>query len=327
MTEVEGITRRRGREGSRWINERPTGEEVAAWFTENVPMHEGMDPADFIGGVTIIPAKEKYDAIRGYNEQTGAPILQEMQALTFTPYLRVDTRVRYFWAWMEKHPDWLGVIERVATPEQDPHLPIGFFYQTVTRADGKEVRFIGCCMRVAVYKREGTEEVFSAPAATKMVPVLNRFGEDVNAMMKAETGAIGRALGFAGILVAPGSGIATAEDVQESMGLSQGAGATEPQEPQLPPEPSEQELRQIASDRLNELQERSPQAFEQFSEWAQSRDYKSLADIDVPQLKGVIRKLDRVLDETVGGEAETAVEDGPALVDAPKEEPAPDAEQ
>jgi hypothetical protein len=31
-------------EGSRWVNKRPSGDEVAAWFKANAPMHEGMDP-------------------------------------------------------------------------------------------------------------------------------------------------------------------------------------------------------------------------------------------------------------------------------------------
>lgn len=326
---------RKGREGSRWINERPTGDDVATWFEQSVPIHDELDHSDYVSGVTIIPAKERYDTL-GVREGSDEPVIGEMIALTFTPYIRVDTRIRYFWDLMAKHPEWIGTIERVKVEQQDPALPEGFFHHEVTLADGnKVVRFIGCSMRVKVRDIEEDRPVINAPAATKMVPVLGRYGEDVNALMKAETGAIGRALGFAGILVAPGSGIATAEDMQEAINLAgggAGAAPAEPVEPQLPAEQDEGELRAYAEAKLTELREEYPHEFDEFREWAQSRNFKTLADIDGPQLKGVVRKLDRVLDEAVAKhparEREEAEEDeGPALVDAPKpkpEEPADD---
>jgi hypothetical protein len=320
---------RQGREGSRWINKRPTGEEVAEWFADSVPIHDGMEHADYVSGVTIIPAKERYDTI-GYRGEEQTPVVGEMLALTFTPYIRVDTRIRYFWDLMERHPEWIGTIERVPVGQQEPTLPDGFFYQTVKKADGKEVIFIGCSMRVKVRHREEDTPVLLPPAATKMVPVLGKYGEDTNAMMKAETGAIGRALGFAGILVAPGSGIATAEDMQESISLAGGAGAApaEPAEPQLPPSPEpedEESLRKYAEDKLIELKDKYPHSFEEFQEWAQSRKFRTLADVDGPALKGLVRKLDTTLDEAVANAPKRASDDedeGPALVDAPK--PAPE---
>lgn len=322
---------RKGREGSRWINERPDGEEVAKWFKESVTLHEGMGHEDYVSGVTIIPAKETYSTI-GYVDGSPDPIIGDMMALTFTPYIRVDTRIRYFWDWMAKHDEWIGTIERVKVAEQDPHLPDGFFYQQVRRADDKEVTFIGCSMRVTVVKRDGGEAVIEAPAATKLVPVLNRYGEDPNAMMKAETGAIGRALGFAGILVAPGSGIATAEDMQEAITLAQGAGAAPAApEPQLPSEPeSEDELRKMAEQRLNDLRQ-YPGPWATFQEWAQERSFKTLADVGVPQLKGMIRKLDKMLDDAVESGARKLPDpepepESPALIDAPKPEPAAEPE-
>ncbi|WP_410960026.1 hypothetical protein, partial [Salmonella sp. SAL4434] len=50
----------RGRSGNRWINYRPTAEEVGDWF-QTVPLHEGMEHQDWLSGITLIEATEKHD--------------------------------------------------------------------------------------------------------------------------------------------------------------------------------------------------------------------------------------------------------------------------
>lgn len=322
---------RAGQEGSRWVNVRPSGDEVAKWFTDNVPMHEGMEPGPFLTGVTLIPAKAKEDEITGFRDN-GSPILEERQNLYFVPYIKVETRIAYFWRYMALNPDWLGVIEPVGG---DPNMPPGFSIAEVEALDGKVTRFLNCSMQVRVLKRDTVkatrkfieyvtheefdtfgsaggprtqtavevsiegEPIFVSPPATKQVNLLGRYGPDENAKMKAETGAIGRALGFAGILVAPGSGVATAEDMQDAMAASarvpagtEGAdGASLPAEGQgLLPE-DEGALRAEARRIIEELNEHHEDALVEFQRWAKSRKFGSLNSLVNPALKGVVRKL------------------------------------
>lgn len=307
---------RAGQEGSRWVNARPTGDEVAAWFTSNVPMHEGLDATDFLTGVTLIPAKAKEDEIIGFREN-GSPIIEERQNLYFVPYIKVETRVAYFWKLMELHDEWLGVIEPVGGGENG--LPPGFFLREVRALDDKVTTFLCCTMQVRVWDREsmdfkivytddgGRQEVMSAqpimspPPATKQVNVLGRFGPDENALMKAETGAIGRALGMAGILVAPGSGVATAEDMQDAMAAeSRVSAGTASDGATLPSTDlgamSEDELRANAKDMIQELSEHHPDTLAAFQEWARQRQFGTLGSVTNPALKGLVKKLQGMLD-------------------------------
>src|SRR5215218_10140963 len=105
---AEQVRPRRGREGNRWINERPSAQEVAEWFA-TVPLHEGMKHEPYVGGVTLIPAKEKSDEIVGYDDDGFAIVRENVQKLTWTPYMKVDTRIRYFWDLMDRHrEEWVG---------------------------------------------------------------------------------------------------------------------------------------------------------------------------------------------------------------------------
>jgi hypothetical protein len=212
-------------------------------------MHEGLKAERYVGGVTLIPAKMKPKIVANNGAIVDGP-----EQLVFTPYVKVETRVAYFWDLMAQHPEWVGASRRSRPSGSrrramtNVHLPPGFFRMPVQKADGKHVEYIGQSVRVRVYKADTLEwaeswasgkreqvlrgiPVMAPPPGTKVVPVLNKWGEDPFALMKAETGALGRALGMAGMLVVPGSGVATAEDVQEAMERPGGVGANLPGDP------------------------------------------------------------------------------------------------
>jgi hypothetical protein len=198
------------------------------------------------------------------------------------------------------------------------HLPPGFFRMPVQKADGKHVEYIGQSVRVRVYKADTLEwaeswasgkreqvlrgiPVMAPPPGTKVVPVLNKWGEDPFALMKAETGALGRALGMAGMLVVPGSGVATAEDVQEAMDRPGGVGAN------LPGDPSDfaeqaggaaaaqapASLKTRAEELIAKLRSENPDALAEVQAWANERKL-SLGELteESPALRGVVKKLE-----------------------------------
>jgi hypothetical protein len=342
----------RGREGARWYNQRPSSEEIAAWFKDNVPMHEGMKPERYVGGLTLIPGKEyPEEAVAAGRRQT---FLKKVVNQVFTPYCKVETRVQYFWDLMAMKDEWIGMIEPVE-PMHDTGsraLPPGFFYANY-KVEAKDVTFVCCTMRVRVIEREGAEwvdvperwaggrkvgggrvlqgiPVIESPPATKMIPILTTTGYGQNArvsadpfmLMKAETGATGRALGLAGMLVVPGTGIATAEDMLEA--ASQGAptaadGAADATLPEAPAAPEEapsgsgeadarsplEVLQAEVTEKVAKLAEDNPGAHEEFQRWArEDRGFKDLGSLNESQLRGVSRKLDRDLKAAVEPEPE-----------------------
>lgn len=314
---------RKGQEGSRWYNERPSGEDISAWFRENVHIEEGLDPADYVTGITLIPGEEKSKEVVGYRDN-GAPVIEERVNLAYTPYPRVDTRVKYFHDLMAlKADEWVGYIEpvEVETP-RGTHLPPGFFTFRVQEDNGITT-FICCSMKVTVYKRGTVKEearqvgngrggvqiatrrtgevVIDGPPATKMIGVRKRFADSFS-LMKAETGAVGRALGLAGMLVVPGAGVATAEDMAEVPDIE--ARPPEPvaetPQPQAAPKSAaatDDELRQQAASIIEEMRLHFPEALEDFKAWAKERGMGKLSEVTQPALKGVVRQLERKLDE------------------------------
>jgi hypothetical protein len=323
QTAPDGV--RRGQEGSRWYNERPSGTDVAKWFKENVPLHDGLDADHYVTGITLIPAKEKSNEVIGYRDN-GSPVIEERLNLVFVPYPRVDTRIKYFHDLMAAHPEWYGVIEPVQVEtSRNVHLPPGYsVFQTKTN-DGV-VSFVVCTMKVTIWEREGFKETYDrvmgrgdmvhpaqvrregvrvvdAPPASKMVATLDRYGADKFAMMKAETGAIGRALGMAGMLVVPGAGVATAEDMGEVDGMPPVAAEETPAqsgEQAAAPEgsePTEDELRERARAIFKLLQENDPEKLAEFQAWAKERELGQLDEVTGPTLKGVVRQLERKLEE------------------------------
>ncbi len=322
-------------EGSRWINKRPSGEEVADWFKGNVTIHEGLQASDYVGGIVLIGATEKLKVVK--RAQGGTTQIVEEDRYTWTPYAKVETRVKYFWDLMALHDDWVGVIEPVDVAQLgDPgvynlNLPPGFYRLPMQlKETGQFAHYVGCSMRVVIYRadtvvwsprgeaelpkdRDPTERelqvyqylhlevlrgipVASFPPATKMIPTLDRYGkEDPYALMKAETGAVGRALGMAGMLVPPGSGIATAEDMNEvvATGVGVGAQAALPSDAPLPKEADEAEVREKIQGDLAAMQTANPEGYERIAKWAAERKIDLVAPKET-QLRGLVLQIKRV---------------------------------
>lgn len=317
---------RKGQEGGRWVNERPSGEDVAKWFEGNVDIADGLDIQSYVSGLTLISSTEKVKETIGFRDN-GTPILQEMEHSVFVPYVKVETRVKYFHDLMAKmREEWVGYIEPVIPDEPNPQLPPGFFKLTVAQRDKQQVTYICCSMKVTVYKR-GTvkaekfpvdtrkgiweirrtgEVIIDGAPAVKAVPLLmGKAGySDSNAVMKAETGAIGRALGFAGMLVAPGSGVATAEDMEEAQRMEGPPAGENPGAAELPGAPGAairsappEELRPRAVSLIGELEQEFPDRHKAFLAWCSERKFAKVSELNEAALKGIIRKVEKELDE------------------------------
>jgi hypothetical protein len=400
QAEAPAASQRRGREGARWINQRPTPEEFAAWAQENIRVAEGLKIEDYLGGIVLIPAVDKKSKfVDGFTPQ-GEPKIGERPEMVYVPYAKVETRLQYFWDLLElEEAKWVGVIEPIVTerPELDTltevirdmpnasvdevladlkereirktsttaaivhQLPPGFFLLPVPMGTSYTY-FLCCSYRVAIYERDNAKEV-SRPIregrGTKQVALITKGWQDSlkvdeNAIMKCETGAIGRALGAAGIFTIPGSGIATAEDMLEQAAgaaaapAEEGAGPEAPAEAPAPAqaapakaaaeEPDDEEVRDKSRQIVAILQTDFPSAYAAFGEWCSKRRPKitSLNDLEGPVLRGVHTKLLKLRHiaeqrraETVGEEPddqEAAVpsraaqesaetgEEGPALI-------------
>lgn len=321
MSTVE-LPIRQGQEGNRWVNQRPAGDEVATWFENNFTLdHTSLSHDTFIGGISLIQVTEKSDEVIGFDEQNRPIIVKDVQNVFFTPYPKVETRIAYFRQWMGLEADWLGIIEPVITP--DPKgMPEGFNSVRVESSSGV-TSFICCTSRVRILKRPTVkwekmkdpdgeirlhpigEPVLLGPPGTKAVPLLDRYGKaDANAIMKAQTGAAGRALGLAGIFVLPGTGVATAEDVLEAQNMGQTQAVAEAAvggEPE--PEAFEDAganddaLRQQVVEMISRLEsggDPEHEKLDEFRAWAKERGFTKLDQINGPDLKGVVRKLQKL---------------------------------
>jgi hypothetical protein len=289
--------------------------------------------ADYVGGVVLIPATEKTKTVTGF--EGASPVIEEIENLVLTPYIRVETRLKYFHDLCAEE-EWQGFIEPAKIEKQDPKLPPGFFRYAVATGEGREARYLACSMQVTIFERASLEEkvilldkrtgeqgvvrtgkiVLAAPAGTKAVPTVrpgrnSTVYADDNAVMKAETGAIGRALGMAGMLVIPGSGIATAEDVQESR-AAEVSGPT-PDSAELPAEPgtaaiigdpgagpdTDERQREEIVRILAALEEEFPDAAKHFKAWAEEKKYGRLSETVSPQLRGMHRRNTTVYNDAV----------------------------
>jgi hypothetical protein len=355
--------------GSRWLHAEPTEEQVKDWFNSQ-KLHTDMMHEPYYGGIVLIGAKEKYN--RTYQNASGAWFVREEERAVFVPYVKVDTRVAYFWTLVqimniraattpESEDKYIGVIEPVpqrvirnaASPYYNEHLPEGFFIWAASgSANNSTNRYVCAQWRVAIYERQSYARKLKGEHAT---PVLQGIGTkqttqaknypDDNALMKAETGAIGRALGVAGILVV-GTGIATAEDIQESIAaantpivnregvpvdvnsLPPVVGADEDLHGQRidgpdvgpavadaqSPQDVDTELRERAGVLSAELKQ-YPEAWAKYLHWYQEeRKFPSILDLTGPALKGALVKLERALQD-----AKTAPAPEPDAADAPAE--------
>lgn len=346
------------REGGRWLHGKPGGDDVDAWF-KSQQLHEGMTHDPYLSGIVLIPQTDKVKVTR--RKRNGDPYEVELEQAAYTPYVKVETRVAYFWDYVRALNEaagearFVGVIEpveqkRIADPN-DPFrndmLPEGFssYAVRIQRGEGQVTRYVTATYRVAIFEQQAYAERVKGNAVrpllagegTKQVPAVQRNGyADDSSLMKAQTGAIGRALGFAGILVV-GTGVATAEDVQEAQGG--GGGATPeaaittppivnregepvepgieaavpveqpaqtpqeaPQEPQTPdgvpaPPQTDEERREHAKALQEEMMRDHPAAWKRYVAWyTEERQFGPLADLSGPALKGAVTKLERDLD-------------------------------
>lgn len=315
-----------GKEGNRWFNQRPNGEAIAEWFNGAVEIPEGLKAANYVAGVVLIPGKEKANEPWGFNER-GLPMWQEVENIVFTPYMKVETRVQFFHDLMAANDEWLGVIEPVEPEESAPKLPPGFSRIVVADTKDGNVPFVTCTMKVTVYKRSSFETqtrldtrtgimhtsrtgetIIDAAPATKMVPLLDRWKKaDPHALEKAETGAVGRALGMAGMLVIPGTGIATAEDMQQALGQEaasgvEAGGETAPAAEgaaarDVGVEPSHAELVALAGSTVNALKDADEARYTAFLAWVSERKFGTkVGTMPDAALKELIKKAEGELE-------------------------------
>lgn len=297
------------REGSRWLHNPPSGEDFAKWFYANVKIHEGLEHGDYVNGIALIPNTEKIKLTR--EDAEGRAAIVETQRLSFSPYPQVETRVRYFWDYCAQN-GYLGEIEEVPVREQKANLPEGVAIMVVTAANGTAHTFVAASYRVRVYERDVRtggkgKLVMAPPMGSKHVSLHGRFGPDVNAVMRAQTGAIGRALGFAGMLVVPGTGVSTAEDMQDYI-ANPSVGGPEPTLPVNAPESavaavateepqtaSGQPLSEVIAGYVETLRDHHPDTWEQVAQWATERDL-DLDNVPAASERAVERQLRRKLE-------------------------------
>lgn len=203
-------------------------------------------------------------------------------------------------------------------------LPPGFFLLPVPLGE-TFTHFLCCSYRVAVYEKANLDgRPTREGRGTKMVPLL--LGRDTkypdqNAIMKAETGAIGRAIAFAGIFNIPGSGVATAEDMIEAMAGERAAPSDTSEDnggsgPEQPPaaaasttaEPeSDEAVQQRVYELARQIRDGYPEAWTAFGTWCNQRTPKVTSlDQQGPALRGLARKLEKLLEAAKERAAEQA---------------------
>lgn len=335
------------RSGSRWINAFPAEDDIRSWF-ESQRVHKGMEHTPYLGGIVVIPATEKIK--QTFQNENGTTFVRELERAVFTPYVKVDTRIAYFWDLVEllnrdAEEDFIlpqldgmyygkirpvpqTVIANETSAYYNANLPEGFTVHAVRENEQKVSRYLVATYEVQILRRSLSDKpdtVVLRGRGSKQTAAKRQYADD-NAIMKAETGAIGRALGVAGILVV-GTGVATAEDIQESMAATPGAGSTvaatlpgDAPSPQavagatMPPEgagepilgeapgaavpDTDEELRVLANELRERMQIEAPEAWATYLEWWKSRfEDQQLKDVSGPGLRGAVVKLQRDLDE------------------------------
>jgi len=270
----------------------------------------------YVGGAVLIPQTEKvkYTTPRGQ---------QERYENVWTPYIQVGTRIAYFRRLAEVR-GLIPVIEAAEVPRSsnpasgyfNGHMPAGYWYLIVPTS-GEAVRYLCCTMKVALYEpvayaerlKGGQPLPVISGESTKQVA----GGPDLNGLAKAQTGAIGRALGVAGILTL-GTGVATAEDMLEIAG-PMGTSPVGPDAAVLPPpveaaagEPvaidpavAREEMMARALGLQAQMQEEAPGRWSEFVAWwgeqRALRGWAKLGDVPTDALKGIVIRMERALAE------------------------------
>ena len=294
------------REGGRWRYHRPSSEDVADWFSTQ-PLDEGMRHEHYVGGVVLIPQQEK---VR-HTSPDGRQI--ERYEQVFTPYVQIGTRVSYARR-LAEHRGLIYVSEAADVPRAtNPTSPYfngnmvaGLWWHLATTSDGNVVRYLCATAKVALYD----PTTYAAKLrGEKPLPLISGEGTkqvggnaDQNMVARAQTGAIGRALGVAGILTI-GTGIATAEDLQEFAGYA----ATAVVPPQVPdiasngidPSATLEQLQDRAMALTVQMQEQAPDKYKEFSAWFAARGnnegWHTLPEVPFESLKAVVARLERDL--------------------------------
>ncbi len=337
------------RAGSRWLHAQPSEADVRAWF-ETQRLHPGMEHGPYVSGLVLIGAKEKVNVTKK-RVSDGLPFVTEVEQAVFVPYVKVDTRIAYFRDYVRllnavdgeprEYGDYYGVIRPVAqvviqaedSAYYNGNLPAGFTVHPVRVGENTVIRYLIATYEAAIFRRgeQGQPDrlVARGQGSKQTGTKRGNYAED-NAVMKAETGAIGRALGVLGMLVV-GTGVATAEDVQESLAATPGAAAgvsatlppiqvsdvtTPAMIAEVTPPPAEPvdalggedfgpaltlpddngELRQLALDLRQEMEAKFPDAWALYVAWWTERGYAPLDELEGPALRGVVIKLQRDLD-------------------------------
>lgn len=330
------------REGSRWRHGPPSPEDLGNWFREQ-PLHDGMVHDRYVGGLVLIPAKER--VTRTFGRQNGSRYVADGEEVVYTPYVKVDTRIAYFRDFVAMHEDWIGkvrpvparVVDDQGSPYYNGNLADAGFAIHPIRVGEQTTYYLACTMEVAIYERESyaarlkgadVEPIMQA-VGTKQVAMTRSYGSnrssafaDDNCIMKGQTGAVGRALGFLGMLVI-GTGVATAEDIQEAFS-EQSAPAPAPGadlppvvnregqpltaapapaqaaeaavSPEPTPEQRDENLRKHALELQGQMEADFPDAWSDFMGWWRERNFGALSTLTGPALRGAVQKLERDLD-------------------------------
>jgi hypothetical protein len=237
----------------------------------------------------------------------------------------------------------------VQTVEQ---LPPGFFVMSVP-VQNEIAHYLCASYKVEIFEKveQGEDRVVRSGRGTKMVPLVTSrtwdgrttIKPDDNSIMKAETGAIGRAIALAGIFNIPGSGVATAEDMFEALnapgaGVQPEADASQqtggPAAPTAEPAPAKTREEEQADEhkemvaRARALVEEGsnyPGVLDEFREWGQKRNppVRNLGNLRGAALRGAIKKLEKLVE---AGKARAA-ESGDAPPPEPAEQPTPEPEE
>jgi len=161
-------------------NSEPSPEQISKWFN-GFDLHKDLKHKQYVGGIVAI-------CERG----------------TWKPFVTAPTRLAYF-------RDWCDANEYSSTFVTEDAKPFPL------KVNEKVTELI--MMRTEVIVRDKDLNVVCSGTGSKSVAQTRKFKgnlyPDENALMKAETGSVARAIGLMGILALPGSGVATAEDMVE----------------------------------------------------------------------------------------------------------------
>jgi len=185
---------------------KPSQEEISKWFA-GFKLHDGLKHEQYVGGIVVIENKD-----RGVS--------------TWMPYVNASAWIAYFWDWVEskkymafievsdpvpveidlpgdkKSRQFYITAEVVVEQEYDHEEPTEVSGITINQKHLRTVR-----------KATGSKQVSPTKVKRGWQGAPDTVMADSDALMKAETGAIARALGSLGMLALPGSGLATAEDM------------------------------------------------------------------------------------------------------------------